>query len=141
MTRVSQAESNTVNARPHLGIGWSFPVRPENGRLCYAAYEEDVEQAIGIILETARNERIMRPHFGGGLHNYLFEGNSAVTHRSLEENVKQALLEWEPRITVEKVTVTVAPKEPNLLFLAIDYVVRRTNAFYNRVYPFYLTET
>jgi phage baseplate assembly protein W len=137
---MDRKEQSNANARPHLGVGWSFPVRPQGGRLAYAEYEEDVEQAIGIILETARNERIMRPHFGGELHNYLFEGNSSVTHRSLEETVKQALREWEPRITVEGVTASLAPKEPNLLFLAIDYVVRRTNVFYNRVYPFYLTE-
>lgn len=138
---MGEANDKRSNIRPHLGIGWSFPVRPEKGRLCMAEYEVDIEQAIGIILETAKNERIMRPHFGGGLHSYLFEGNSSVTHHALEEEVKQALREWEPRIEVERVTATAKIDEPNLLFLAIDYVVRRTNAFYNRVYPYYLTES
>lgn len=137
---MSQTDIVSTNRRPHLGVGWSFPVRPENGRLCYAEYEQDVEQAISIILETAKNERVMRPHFGGDLHEYLFEGNSPITHRSLEASVTRSLREWEPRITVERVTATHAEDEPNLLFLAIDYVVRRTNAFYNRVYPYYLTE-
>jgi hypothetical protein len=30
--------------------------------------------------------------------------------------------------------------EPTLMEIDIDYVVRRSNAFYNRVFPFYLNE-
>ena len=32
-----------------LGVGWRFPLKPLGGRLRYAAYEEDVDQAIQII--------------------------------------------------------------------------------------------
>lgn len=137
---MAKSESQQPGVRPHLGVGWAFPVRPVNGRMCYARYEEDIEQAIGIILETARSERLMRPYFGAGLQNFLFTGNSAVTQRAVEEEVKRALIDWEPRIAVERVTASAAPGEPNQMLLEIDYVVRRSNAFYNRVFPFYLTE-
>jgi phage baseplate assembly protein W len=137
---MSNTNTRSSNIRPHLGSGWSFPVRPQGGRLCYVKYEEDIEQAIGIILETTSNERVMRPHFGGGLHSYLFEGNSSVTHQRIRESVRNALVDWEPRIDVENVSITASPTEPNLMFITIDYVVRRSNAFYNRVYPFYLSE-
>ena len=130
-----------VEARPHLGVGWTFPVRPVNGRLTYVAHEEAIEQSIGIILETAPGERVMRPHFGAGLRDYLFAGNSSVTHRTVEEAVKRALIDWEPRITVERVSASASKDEPNLMLIEIDYVVRRSNTFYNRVYPFYLTES
>ena len=102
--------------------------------------EEDIEQAIGIILETARNERIMRPQFGGGLNSFLFESNSSVTHQRIRESVRNALIDWEPRIDVENVSIAASPTEPNLMFITIDYAVRRSNTFYNRVYPFYLNE-
>jgi hypothetical protein len=36
----------TPKPREHLGVGWAFPVRPVNGRLTYARYEDDVEQVI-----------------------------------------------------------------------------------------------
>jgi uncharacterized protein len=126
--------------REHLGVGWSFPVRPVNGRLRYARYEEDVEQAIGIILETARQERVMRPGFGAGLRTFVFDPNSAATHRRVESEVRRALVEWEPRITVESVRAYPDDKRPTVLLVEIDYVVRRNNAFYNLVYPFYLSE-
>jgi phage baseplate assembly protein W len=138
---VSNREDRTTNIRPHLGVGWSFPVRPEKGRLSYVRYETDIEQAIGIILETAHYERIGSPGFGCGLQKFLFEGNSAVTAQRVKDAVRSALLDWEPRIDVENVSVTASETEPNLMFIAIDYVVRSTNAFYNRVYPFYLNES
>jgi phage baseplate assembly protein W len=126
--------------REHLGIGWSFPVRPVNGRLRYARYEEDVEQAIGIILETARQERVMRPGFGAGLRTFVFDPNSPATHRRVEAEVRRALVEWEPRITVEAVRAYPDGQRPSVLLVEVDYVVRRNNAFYNLVYPFYLSE-
>ena len=49
-------------------------------------------------------------------------------------------MDWEPRIDVEKVSVVPDDDEPNLLLIQVDYIVRATNSFYNRVYPFYLLE-
>ncbi len=115
-------------------------MRPEKGGLKMAYYEEDIDQAIGIILETARRERIMEPAFGAGLQNHVFSPNSAHTHRRIENEVKDALRDWEPRITVERVRASAASEEANRLNIEIDYVVRRSNAFYNRVFPFYLSE-
>lgn len=134
------ADPRLIGPRPHLGVGWAFPVRPEGGRLGYARYEEDVEQAIEIILRTNPGERIMLPGFGAGLRRFLFAPNSAVTHGRVEEAVRRALIDQEPRITVERVTALAAEDEPNLMRIEIDYVVRRSNAFFNLVYPFYLTE-
>jgi hypothetical protein len=126
--------------REHLGVGWAFPVRPVGGRLTYARYEEDVEQAIGIILETTRRERIMRPDFGADLHGFVFDPNSPATHRAVEGEVQRALVRWEPRITVQAVQAYPDGAQDNVLMIEIDYVVRRNNASFNLVYPFYLTE-
>lgn len=128
------------SATPFLGVGWAFPVKPVGGRLRYAAYEADVEQAIQILLLTEPGERPMLPAFGGGLRRFLFEPNSTPTHRAIEHAVRTALVDWEPRIHVERVEVTPDEVEPNLLRIHVDYLVRATNSFYNRVYPFYLLE-
>lgn len=128
------------DARAHLGVGWAFPVKPVNGRLSYARWEEDIEQAIRIILLTARSERVMRPDFGAGLPNFVFEPNSPQTRRAIEEDVRRALIDWEPRIDLQQVRVNADEETPNLLLIQVDFVVRATNTFYNRVYPFYLAE-
>jgi hypothetical protein len=126
--------------KSHLGVGWAFPVKPTGGTLGWARYEVDVEQAIQIILLTSRGERVMNPELGAGLRDFVFEPNSEGTRARIEETVRKGLVDWEPRITLERVEVTPGEEAPNLVLIHVDYVVRATNTFYNRVYPFYLLE-
>jgi len=127
-----------TNPKAHLGVGWAFPVKPVNGSLAFARYEDDIERAIPIILLTEPPERPMLPEFGAGLRRFVFEPSSAATWRAIKQAVQRALIDWEPRINVESVTVTPDAAEPNLLLIEIDFVVRATDTSYNRVYPFYL---
>ncbi len=127
-----------TNPKAHLGVGWAFPVKPVNGGLTFAFYEDDIERAIPIILLTEPPERPMLPEFGAGLRRFVFEPSSAATWRAMEQAVQRALIDWEPRINVEAVTVTPDAVEANLLLIEIDFVVRATDTSYNRVYPFYL---
>jgi hypothetical protein len=128
-------------AKEFLGVGWAFPVRRgAGGEVELVAYEEDIEQAIRIILETARGERVMRPDFGSGLHELAFEPVSATTMALVRHRVEQALVEWEPRVEVQEVSVRPDAAEPGRLLVDIRYLVRATNTFYNMVYPFYLRE-
>lgn len=123
-----------------LGKGWAFPVRPaETNDVAMAAYEQDIRQAIRIILGTARGERVMRPDFGAGLHQLVFEPLNTTTMTLVRQEVEQALIEWEPRI--DQITVEVSANPPlGRLDIDIRYRVRVTNSFYNLVYPFYLLE-
>ncbi len=122
-----------------LGVGWKFPVEAgEEGQVATAHYEENIRQAIWIVLGTARGERIMRPNFGCGVHDLVFAVNSAGTAGRAASEVRQALLQWEPRIDVLDVEVETKPGEPNVLMIAIEYRVRSTNNVFNLVYPFYL---
>jgi phage baseplate assembly protein W len=126
--------------REHLGVGWAFPVRPVGGRLIFARHEDDIEQAIAIILETTRRERVMRPDFGTELRGFVFDCNSPATHRAIEAEVRRALATWEPRITVQAVRAYGEAARANVVMIEVDYVVRRNNSPVNLVYPFYLTE-
>ena len=125
--------------RAFLGTGVAFPVRPVHGRIPWAAHEDSIEQAIENILRTGRRERVMLPEFGAGLPERVFEPNAPATWYALEEDVRTALIDWEPRIDLREVRVTPGEAE-NVLLVHIDYVVRATNTHYNRVYPFYLSE-
>jgi hypothetical protein len=55
-----------ADSKAYLGSGWAFPVRPSSGALRYVRHEEDIEQAIQIILLTGQGERSMLPTFGAG---------------------------------------------------------------------------
>ncbi len=122
-----------------LGKGWAFPVCLEGGQIATAAYDEDVRQAILIVLGTDPGERVMRPEFGAGLRAFVFEPLTPSTTEALRQRVQEALVDWEPRIDVERVTVTAVPTEGKAL-IDVAYRVRATNAHHNLVYPFYLEE-
>ena len=125
--------------KPFLGVGWSLPMQTdEEGALRLAEYEESVRQSIWLILGTSRGERVMRPDFGCGLYDLVFEVNSASTAGRIARDVTDALLFLEPRIDV--VNVQVQP-EGEALLISIDYQVRATNNMFNLVYPFYLERT
>jgi len=123
-----------------LGKGWAFPILPdENGEIPRAAYEEDIRQAVHIILGTAHGERVMRPDFGAGLYALAFEPLNTTTMALVKHRVEEALVQWEPRI--DNITVQVTADMPQgRLMIEIRYRVRVTNTFYNLVYPFYLLE-
>lgn len=123
-----------------LGTGWSFPIEPAaGGEMALAAFEEDIRQAIEIILGTAQGERVMRPDFGAGLQTLVFEPLSMTTIALVRHRVEEALITWEPRI--DNVTVEVTADLPQgRLVIDVRYRVRATNTFYNLVYPFYLLE-
>ena len=133
-----------MNARHHarafLGRGWAFPVCLDGGEIRTAALEEDIQQAIRIILGTNPGERRMRPTFGAGLNAFVFESINATTLALIRTRVEEALLDWEPRIDVEKVVIAPDPENPWVLLIEVRYRVRATNAQANLVYPFYLEE-
>ena len=122
-----------------LGKGWAFPVGVAGGDVATAAYDEDVLQAIRIILGTDPGERVMRPDFGGGLSAFVFEPMTPTTLEALRQRVHDALVDWEARIDVESVAVTPVPADGKVL-IEVAYRVRATNAHHNLVYPFYLDE-
>jgi hypothetical protein len=122
-----------------LGKGWSFPLYPDtSGALSYVEGEEDIEQALRIILMTRVGERLMRFDFGSAVRSYLFAPGSPRYLGLIEEAVRVAVRDWEPR--VELLSATAAPGEldPSRVTVSIDYVVRRTNNTFNMVFPFYV---
>ena len=123
-----------------LGVGWNFPIGVDRRRgLAMSRFEENIEQAVRIILGTAFGERVMRPDFGCGIHDYVFAPNNTITQGLVEEEVRDALRKWEPRIREIEVDVGSDLASPNRLDVKLKYVVHSTNSVANLVYPFYLT--
>jgi len=130
-----------IQNKTFLGRGWAFPVHVENdGEIAEAVYEEDIREAIRIILDTGRGERVMRPDFGAGLNQFVFEPMNTTTLALVKHRVEESLITWEPRIDLDEVTVTTPAPQTGELLIDITYRVRETNTFYNLVYPFFFQE-
>lgn len=127
--------------REFLGIGWRFPLQvTPGGAIAGSGYEQRIEEAIYLILGTAKGERVMLPEFGCGIHDLVFAPGNPATVALAVDSVRRALVTHEPRIDVLTVNADTSPLEPNLLLIRIHYRIRATNALGNLVYPFYITE-
>ncbi len=124
-----------------LGVGWKYPVNVNFDRKIHMSqYEEDIKEAIRIILGTAKGERVMRPDFGCGIHDLVFSPINTVTKNLVEKSVREALTIWESRIELIEVKVSSERSEEGKMEVSIDYRVRTTNNRFNIVYPFYIKE-
>ncbi len=122
-----------------IGKGWAFPLTTDaTGAVALCGGNADLERAIRLILGTAPGERPMRPEFGCGIHNYVFETADATTAGRLAWEVKEALARWEPRIAVEDVRVTVDDYDRNTLYLDVHYSQKGSYDRRSLVFPFYV---
>jgi phage baseplate assembly protein W len=132
-----------------IGSGWHFPVRVDvrrpdeyappgrgSGGIALARVERDVEQAIRIVLGTAKGERRMRPAFGCDIHTLVFAPANATTFGLMRQYVDEALTMWEPRILVR--AVEVEPAGEGMVEVGITYELRATKDERTLVYPFYI---
>ena len=125
-----------------LGRGWVYPVRidPHTGGIAFAEYEADIRQSIMIILGTSRGERVMRPDFGCGIHDLVFEVVDVATLTRVEAAIDDAMTKYEARIEVLSVRANPLLAAEGQLLIELEYRVRRTNQIGNLVYPFYFRE-
>lgn len=130
------------NVKRYLGRGWKFPVRvdKQTGRIVMSEQEEDIAEAVKIILLTRKGERAMQPEFGSNAYKFVFGSMQVTSVKMIEEEIKESLVQWEPRIKDIEVSSRFDPGNPNKLFLNISYTVRSTNNPFNLVFPFYINE-
>ena len=122
-----------------LGSGVAFPLQVDRrGGIALAHDETDVDQAIQLILGTAPGERPMRPEFGCGVHDFVFDTIDASTVSRMETEIRHALDRWEPRIEVSSIEFDLDGVERGELLINIAYRLRATNHMRNLVYPFYV---
>jgi phage baseplate assembly protein W len=122
-----------------LGSGIAFPLQVDRrGGIALAHDETDVDQAIQLILSTAPGERPMRPEFGCGVHDFVFDTIDAGTVARMETEIRAALDRWEPRIEVSELDFDLDGVERGELLINIAYRLRATNHMRNLVYPFYV---
>ena len=131
-----------MNGKEFLGRGLKFPLQvdPRTGKIAMSDQEEDIREAIGIILRTGRGERIMRPEFGADTMDYAFSPVSSSMTNSVSHELRLILLEQEPRIQDVEVVCDQLDQNSGTVVIHVSYTVRSTNNRYNHVYPFYQTE-
>lgn len=127
---------------PFLGTGWSFPPTFSRHTLAIDMVSDDVDiqQSLGVLFGTALGERIMVPGYGSQLGSLVFSNLTRSVATEIEDDVRTAILYWEPRIEVLEVSVAPDVTRDGVLRISIEYLIRQTNTRSNLVFPFYLQE-
>ncbi len=122
----------------HLGQGIAFPLGVTvQGGLKLSATERNLEDSIRIILGTSLGERIYRPDFGCRLSELVFAPLNTQTLLLIRLYVEEALIKWEPRITVLEVRADPDPVRGRA-DIEIHYRPKASHDSRSLVYPFYL---
>ena len=60
----------------YIGAGWAFPLRTNSrGGIALVRREQELEEAMRLILATYPGERPMRPEFGSRVRDWVFRGS------------------------------------------------------------------
>lgn len=131
-----------MGKKDFLGTGFHFPIQIDKatGRMMTTTQEEDIKEAIYLILMTKKGERLQNPLFGCDIYQFMYESLHTQTLHEIEKSVKMAIHMWEPRVKDILVHAELDKENEGLVRVSISYVVRTTNNPYNLVFPFYMVE-
>jgi phage baseplate assembly protein W len=85
--------------------------------------EDSVQQALYNLLRTRKGERVFHPEYGLDLEHLLFELTSDDIAFELEVRIKEAINQWEPRVTIVSTFVEDDP-DNNTYELAMIYQIK-----------------
>ena len=101
--------------------------------------EENIRQSLWTLLSTSPGERVHHYDYGCPIRKYVFEKMDTTTQTLIKEEIEKSIILFEPRISLNAVTLDLNEKE-GIMRIKLDYTVRQTNRRSNMVYPFYLNE-
>ena len=103
------------------GIGFPFGIN-ELGQVASLSSDDNIRARILQVLLTSPGERVMRPEFGCGLRDLVFDPNNDVLAATTEFTSAKALQQWlADEIIVQSVDVT---NEDGRLEVEVTYTRR-----------------
>jgi len=102
-----------LNAAPAPARNIYGPILPrDNGLPNAQTWNFDTDSDLRILqanlkmlLITAQGERIMLPTYGTNIRRIIFELNVASVETILQQEISQAVAQWEPRVTLQSISV------------------------------------
>ena len=107
-------------------IGLSLPL--QIGKTAFNQIYNTVDQVktnIKSLLLTKRQERVMQPFLGSGLHEVLFEMNDEQLVTKIEDTITEAVSFWLPFVNISEIVVTADNnmKDNNTVEVSIDFTI------------------
>ena len=122
-----------------VGRGWAFPPRfskISNTVALTESNQEEIEQSLMILFHTKQQERLFHPQYGCNIEDYQFLGTDTMRIKRLEKLFREIITEFEPRISLDSLSINSSEILNGKLMLTIAYTILETGNEYNMVYPF-----
>ena len=107
-------------SRAFKDINLSFKRHPVTNDVITIRDEDAIKRSVKNIIFTILGEKPFEPNFGSVISQSLFDLNTNLNEIRISDEIKQSLLNYEPRIDNTEVTVSVYP-ESNELNCIIQY--------------------
>ena len=107
-------------SRAFKDINLSFKRHPVTNDVLTVSDEDAIKRSVKNIIFTILGEKPFEPNFGSVINQSLFDLNTNLSEIRVSDEIKQSLLNYEPRIDNTEVTVSVYP-ESNELNCIIQY--------------------
>ena len=107
-------------SRAFKDINLSFRRHPVTNDVITIRDEDAIKRSVKNIIFTILGEKPFEPEFGSVINNSLFELNTSLNEMKVSDEIKQSLLNFEPRIDNIRVTVSIYP-DSNELNCTVQY--------------------
>ena len=107
-------------SRAFKDINLSFKRHPVTNDVLTVSDEDAIKRSVKNIIFTILGEKPFEPNFGSVINQSLFDLSTNLNEIRISDEIKQSLLNYEPRIDNTEVTVSVYP-ESNELNCIIQY--------------------
>ena len=107
-------------SRAFKDINLSFKRHPVTNDVITVSDEDAIKRSVKNIIFTILGEKPFEPNFGSVINQSLFDLNTNLSEIRVSDEIKQSLLNYEPRIDNTEVTVSVYP-DSNELNCTVQY--------------------
>ena len=107
-------------SRAFKDINLSFKRHPVTNDVVAIRDEDAIKRSVKNIVFTILGEKPFEPEFGSVINNSLFELNTSLNEMRISDEIKQSLINYEPRIQSVKVTTSIYP-DSNELNCTVQY--------------------
>ena len=101
-------------SRTFKDINLSFKRHPVTNDVITIRDEDAIKRSVKNIIFTILGEKPFEPEFGSVINDSLFELNTSLNEMRVSDEIKQSLLNYEPRIDNIKVDVSIYPDSNDL---------------------------
>jgi len=102
-------------------------INPISNDLAVKRDEEAVKESLKNLLLTDRGERLFQPSLGSDIRATLFENNTPMVVKLLEEKVRAVINNFEPRVNIIEIIIK-SEYDENKIQITIYFNIRNVGA-------------